>query len=87
VELVGKRDLTNAIALNSSAFNLTRIVGPAIAGLLIGAVGIAAAFYLNALSYVAAMVALLMIRTHFVAPAPSDASDHGEALRGARLHP
>lgn len=62
VELVGKEDLTNAIALNSSAFNLTRIIGPALAGLLIGAVGIAVCFYLNALSYLAVLAGLLAIR-------------------------
>jgi MFS family permease len=62
VELVGREDLTNAIALNSSAFNLTRIIGPAVAGFLIGAVGIAACFYLNAVSYLFVMGALLAIR-------------------------
>lgn len=62
VELVGQRDLTNAIALNSSAFNATRMIGPAVAGLLIGTAGIAVAFYLNALSYLAVIVALLAIR-------------------------
>jgi len=62
VELVGRADLTNAIALNSSAFNLTRIVGPALAGFLIGTVGIAACFYLNAASYLFVVGALLAIR-------------------------
>jgi MFS family permease len=62
VDLVGKQDLTNAIALNSAAFNLTRIIGPAIAGFLIGSVGIAAAFYLNAVSYLAVIAGLMLIR-------------------------
>jgi MFS family permease len=62
VDLVGKQDLTNAIALNSAAFNLTRIIGPAVAGFLIGSVGIAAAFYLNAASYLAVIAGLLLIR-------------------------
>jgi MFS family permease len=62
VDLVGKQDLTNAIALNSAAFNLTRILGPATAGFLIGSVGIAAAFYLNAASYLAVIAGLLLIR-------------------------
>lgn len=62
VELVGKEDLTNAIALNSSAFNLTRVVGPAVAGVLIGTVGIAACFYLNAVSYLFVIAGLLAIR-------------------------
>lgn len=62
VELVGERDLTNAIALNSSAFNATRMVGPAVAGALIGAVGIAACFYGNSISYFFAIAGLLAIR-------------------------
>jgi len=61
VELVGEQDLTNAIALNSAAFNATRMVGPAIAGSLIGALGIAACFYGNALSYFAGLGGLLAI--------------------------
>lgn len=62
IELVGKEDLTNAIALNSSIFNLGRIVGPAVAGLLIGLVGIAACFYLNAISFLAVIANLWLIR-------------------------
>lgn len=62
VELVGEKDLTNAIALNSTAFNATRMVGPAVAGGLIGAVGIAACFYWNAFSYLAVIAGLMMIR-------------------------
>jgi MFS family permease len=74
VELVGKDDLTNAIALNSSAFNLTRIIGPATAGVLIGSVGIAAAFYVNAVSYLAVLAGLLLIRRPRAEPQPRDAS-------------
>ncbi|MBW3628183.1 MAG: MFS transporter [Gemmatimonadetes bacterium] len=59
VDLVGKEDLSNAIALNSSAFNLTRVVGPALAGMLIGSAGIAACFYANAVSYLAVIAVLL----------------------------
>jgi MFS family permease len=62
VELVGEDDLTNAIALNSAAFNATRMVGPAVAGALIGAAGIAACFYGNAISYFAVIAGLLAIR-------------------------
>jgi MFS family permease len=62
VEMVGKEDLMNAIALNSSIFNLARIIGPAVAGLLIGLFGIAICFYLNALSFVAVIAGLWMIR-------------------------
>lgn len=56
VELVGKEDLINGIALNSSMFNLARVIGPAVAGLLIGAVGMAGCFLLNAISYIAVIV-------------------------------
>ena len=62
VEMVGKDDLMNAIALNSSLFNAARVVGPAIAGFLIGAVGIAWCYFLNGLSYIAVIAGLLMMR-------------------------
>ena len=67
-DLVGKEDLMNAIALNSSIFNLARIVGPALAGVLIGLVGIAVCFYLNALSFVAVLFALYLIDVGHVKP-------------------
>ena len=62
VELVGKDDLMNAIALNSSAFNLSRVVGPAIAGTLIATAGSAVCFLLNAVSFLAVLIGLVMIR-------------------------
>lgn len=62
VEMVGKDDLMNAIALNSSLFNAARVVGPAIAGVLIGAVGIAWCYFFNGLSYIAVIAGLLMMR-------------------------
>ena len=67
-DLVGKEDLMNAIALNSSIFNLARIVGPALAGFLIGVLGIAICFYLNALSFVAVLAALYMINVGHIKP-------------------
>ena len=63
VELVGKSDLMNAIALNSGMFNAARIVGPALAGLLIAHWGMAPAFFFNALSFVPVLVVLTAIRT------------------------
>jgi MFS family permease len=74
VELVGPADLPNAIALNSSAFNATRIVGPALAGLVIGAAGVAACFYANAVSYVAVIIGLLMMRLPRFVPRPRTSS-------------
>lgn len=62
IEMVGKKDLINAIALNSSAFNGARIVGPAIAGVLIGYIGLEACFYINSLSFLAAIIALLKMK-------------------------
>lgn len=62
VELVGRDDLTNGIALNSSMFNLARAIGPAVAGLLIGIVGIAGCFLLNAASYIAVITGYSMLK-------------------------
>ena len=56
-----KRDLSSAIALNSSLFNLARIIGPAVAGILINRVGEAVCFLINSLSFLAAVVALYMM--------------------------
>jgi len=53
VDLAGKEDLQNAIALNSGAFNTARIIGPAIAGILLATIGEAGCFWLNAVSYIA----------------------------------
>lgn len=62
VEMVGKEDLMNAIALNSSAFNVTRVLGPAVAGILIGKLGVGICFLLNGLSFLAVLTALFAIR-------------------------
>ncbi len=62
VEMVGKEDLMNAIALNSSIFNAARAVGPAIAGLLIGAAGTAVCFFVNGLSFLAVLWGLLLMK-------------------------
>jgi predicted MFS family arabinose efflux permease len=58
VELAGREDLPNAIALNSAAFNTARIVGPAIAGILLATVGEAGCFWLNAVSYIAVIASI-----------------------------
>jgi MFS family permease len=62
VEMVGREDLLNAIALNSSMFNGARVVGPAVAGILVAAVGEAWCFLLNGLSYIAVITGLLLMR-------------------------
>ena len=81
-DLVGKSDLPNAVALNSLVFNGARIVGPAVAGLLIARFGVAVAFLLNALSFVAVLGALVAIRTEGQ-PAPGGRLGIREGLRGA----
>ena len=58
VELVGRDDLGNAVALNSGNFNLSRIIGPAAGGVLIATVGMAACFWVNAFSYLPTVVGL-----------------------------
>jgi MFS family permease len=62
VHMVGQEDLPNAIALNSSIFNGARIIGPAIAGFTIVLVGEGWCFFLNGVSFIAVLVALLMMR-------------------------
>ena len=62
VEMVGRDDIGNAVALNSASFNMARIVGPAIAGLSIAAFGTSMAFFINGLSFVAVLVGLWLIR-------------------------
>jgi MFS family permease len=77
VELVGKDDLMNAIALNSSMFNAARVVGPAIAGLLIGIVGVGTCFFLNGVSYIAVIGGLLAMRLPPSGPRPVAGSAWG----------
>jgi MFS family permease len=67
MELVGRGSLTNAIALNSAAFHGARIIGPVIAGVAIGTLGLAACFYLNAASFLAVIFALYKISTRGMA--------------------
>jgi MFS family permease len=63
VELVGKENLFNAIALNSVAFNSSRIIGPALAGVLVAVIGMSGCFYLNGISFLAVIIALFLIKT------------------------
>lgn len=61
MEMVGKEDLPNAVALNSIQFNIARIAGPALGGFAIAIIGVAGCFYLNSLSFVAVIGALLVM--------------------------
>ncbi len=80
VEMTSPADLPSAIALNSSIFNSARVVGPAIAGSLVGSVGEAPCFFLNALSYVAVLWALLRMRL----PAAEPSSESRPLAAGLR---
>lgn len=76
VELVGRADLTNAMALNSSLSNLTRIVGPSLGGVIIATSGVSTLFLLNALSFIAVLASLALIDSralHAQAPRHSGA--------------
>jgi MFS family permease len=64
VDMVGKEDLMNAIALNSSMFNGARVIGPAIAGILVAKIGEGWCFFANAVSYIAVIIGLLLMRVH-----------------------
>ncbi|GIW51930.1 MAG: MFS transporter [Gemmatimonadales bacterium] len=85
VEMVGKEDLMSAIALNSSAFNLTRIIGPAVAGLLIGRFGVLACFVINGLSFLAVLAALWSLDLPPARTASRAQSTWGHMLEGIRF--
>ena len=89
-EMVGSEGMANAIALNSATFNLARIAGPAVAGLVIGAIGTPAAFLVNAASYGAVLVGLKLMRVSELRPvtrAPKAKGQLREALRYVRARP
>ena len=76
VDMVGKEDWMSAIALNSSMFNGARIVGPAVAGLLVASIGEGWCFFANGVSYIAVITGLLLMRVH----APSKLAGEGSPL-------
>jgi len=82
VQMVGKEDLPNAIALNSSIFNGARVVGPAIAGFAMAWIGEGWCFFLNGLSFLAVIVALLMMRIAKTEGKPSDESPLRSVIQG-----
>jgi MFS family permease len=84
VELVDREDLQNAIALNSSMFNGARVVGPAVAGVLVAAVGEGWCFLANSASYIAVIVGLLIMRVPR-APAARPASVVEHVMEGFRF--
>src|SRR5574341_1096011 len=84
VEMVGKDDLMNAIALNSAMFNGARVVGPAVAGLLVARYGVAIAFLLNGVSFLAVIFALLEIRSEGLPQPRGDTSMLQDIATGVR---
>jgi MFS family permease len=85
VHMVGKEDLPNAIALNSSIFNGARMVGPAIAGFAIVLLGEGWCFFLNGVSFIAVLVALLMMRIEPTAKKPPDESPVRSFVQGFKF--
>ncbi|WP_109468031.1 MFS transporter [Albibacillus kandeliae] len=83
-ELVGDGDLSNAVALNSTTFNTARMIGPAVAGLLIAAVGTGWAFLINAGSFAAVLGALLAMRTSELHPTVRARKASGSLTAGLR---
>jgi MFS family permease len=84
VDMVGKEDLMNAIALNSSMFNGARVIGPAIAGILVAKIGEGWCFFANAVSYIAVIIGLLLMRV--ISPVrPAMASPLEHMMEGFRF--
>ncbi len=83
-ELVDEAHLSNAVALNSTSFNLARMIGPAIAGVLIAVIGSAAVFLINAVSFLAVIVSLLMLRTAELRPSKRATRSRAGLIEGFR---
>lgn len=81
-EMVGSRFLRNAVTLNSTAINLARVIGPAIAGVLIAGAGLASCFIINSLSYLAVLTSLFMMRNEELNPAKPIHEMKGQLRKG-----
>jgi MFS family permease len=84
VEMVPEEDIPNAVGLNSALMTSSRVVGPALAGLLVTTVGYAWAFFGDGVSYVAVLAALLMMRRSELRPAPITPKARGQVRAGFR---
>lgn len=89
IEVVGKADLPNAVGLNSTNFNIGRLIGPGLSGVLIAAYGTGFSFILNGVSYLGVMVALLNIREHelFIEKHERSSTKIREALKYVMARP
>ena len=83
VEMVGKEDLMNAIALNSSMYNLGRVIGPSVAGILLASIGEGWCFAVNAVSFIAVIIGLLMMRLPPTPPRTNHSSPVAQLREGA----
>jgi len=82
VDMVGKEDLMNAIALNSSMFNGARVIGPAVAGVLVARLGEGWCFFANAVSYIAVIAGLMLMNVHAPARASAKTSPLEHIIEG-----
>jgi MFS family permease len=83
-EMVPREDLSNAVGLNSASFHAARIVGPAVAGLLIAWVGTGPVFLINAVTFLAVITSLTRMRTRELVPPPRAARGKGQLRAGLR---
>ena len=82
-QMVGRDELANAVALNASLFNASRVIGPAVAGVLIAWIGVGACFLVNTVSFLAVLASLLAMRATDLFPV-EQAAERPEILRGTR---
>ncbi|MGA2736432.1 MAG: MFS transporter [Bryobacteraceae bacterium] len=85
VEMVGREDLINAIALNSSMFNASRVIGPAVAGILVAGIGEGWCFFANGVSYIAVIAGLLLMTVDDRKPVKRQASPLADVIEGFRF--
>jgi MFS family permease len=84
IELVGREDLANAIALNSGTFHGARVIGPAVAGILVAAIGVSGAFFLNGASFLAVLGALFLMDATLIRRAQPDGTGRDDLWGGVR---
>lgn len=82
IELVGKDDLMNAIAMNSMAFNVARVIGPSIAGVIMGYFGVGICFFVNAISYMAVVLGLFFVKPLVIQKAQKVTGNLFEEIKG-----
>ncbi|MET3770301.1 MFS family permease [Marisediminicola sp. UYEF4] len=83
-QLVGRSNLSNAVALNSASFSAARMIGPAVAGLLTVLVGAGPVFLINAASFAAVLLSLTFLRVRELRPAPRAVRERGNLVGGFR---